>query len=78
MLDDGRRNPGQITLTASNAIVLDYDLDGNGTIGFGDLAMFSDYWLKNTPSICGWEFNENGTVDFFDFAEFGSVWEGGP
>jgi len=78
VLDYDVRNPGQITLTASSTIVLDYDLDGNGTIGAGDLAIFSENWLKNGPCICGGDFNDDGTVDFLDFAELGSVWEGGP
>jgi hypothetical protein len=76
VLDDGRRNPGQITLTA-DTLVTGYDLDGNGTIGLGDLLMFSDNWLKSTPCICGGDFDGNDFVDIYDFAELGSVWEGG-
>jgi subtilisin family serine protease len=51
-----------------------YDLDCDGSIGFGDLAVMAGNWLLNGPEIPG-DFNADETLDFLDFAEFGIAWE---
>jgi hypothetical protein len=52
-----------------------YDLNCDGSIGFGDLAVMAGNWLLNGPEISG-DFNVDEKVDFLDFAEFGLAWEG--
>jgi unsaturated chondroitin disaccharide hydrolase len=50
-----------------------YDLDCDGTIGYGDIAVISDNWLDdNAGNIC--DFNGDAIVNFKDFAEFANVW----
>jgi hypothetical protein len=50
-----------------------YDLDCNGSIGYGDVYVISINWLANTAgNIC--DFNGDSIVDFLDFAEFANVW----
>jgi subtilisin family serine protease len=51
-----------------------YDLDCDGSIGFGDLAVMVGNWLLTGQEIPG-DFNVDKTVDFLDFAEFGIIWE---
>jgi len=58
--------PGQ-DYTAGN----NYDLDGDGSIGWGDVAVFCGNWLTNGPEG---DFNMDGSVNMEDFAEFGLVW----
>jgi hypothetical protein len=55
--------------TASNI----YDLDCDGSIGYGDVDVISENWLNNTPGkIC--DFNADINVNFNDFAEFANIW----
>jgi hypothetical protein len=50
-----------------------YDVDCDGTIGYGDLHVISINWLDDTAeNICN--FNGDSIVDFKDFAEFANVW----
>ncbi|MBN2018737.1 MAG: hypothetical protein JW749_00770 [Sedimentisphaerales bacterium] len=48
-----------------------YDLDCDGSIGFGDVDVIADNWLLAGPEG---DFTADGTVNFLDFAEFGIVW----
>ena len=50
-----------------------YDLDDDGFIGWGDIAVMYENWLETDPNIEG-DFNSDGIVDFLDFAEFGLAW----
>jgi subtilisin family serine protease len=50
-----------------------YDLDCDGSIGLGDVAVMANNWLVTGVGIPG-DFNVDGDVDFIDFAEFGIVW----
>jgi hypothetical protein len=49
-----------------------YDLDCNGSIGFGDVAIISENWLSNNHDG---DFNNDGIVNFLDFADFATVWQ---
>jgi lysophospholipase L1-like esterase len=50
-----------------------YDLNCDGIISYGDLAIICDNWLDDTVgNIC--DFNGDAIVDFFDFAELANVW----
>ena len=49
-----------------------YDLDCDGTIGIGDLALMADNWLMTGPGIPG-DFNADEIVNFLDFAEFAII-----
>ena len=50
-----------------------YDLDCDGSIGFGDVGVISDNWLDDSGSnIC--DFDIDGDVDWLDFAIFADVW----
>jgi hypothetical protein len=49
-----------------------YDLDCDGSIGWGDFDIIADYWLLAGPQG---DFVVDGIVDFIDFAEFGLVWQ---
>jgi subtilisin family serine protease len=51
-----------------------YDLDCDGSIGLGDVAVIADNWLLQGPEIPG-DFNADGIVNFLDFAEFGNIWQ---
>jgi unsaturated chondroitin disaccharide hydrolase len=52
-----------------------YDLDGDGSIGFGDVKIIGGNWLKTGDDIPGDFYNdETNTVNFLDFAEFAQVW----
>jgi len=52
-----------------------YDLDCNGSIGFGDVAIISENWLDTGPDVPGdLHKDEDDIVNFLDFAEFGLVW----
>jgi lysophospholipase L1-like esterase len=47
-----------------------YDLDCDGRIGWGDVAVMAYNWLENGPA----DFDHSGSVDFQDLAEFGWIW----
>ncbi len=50
-----------------------YDLDCDGTIGYGDVYMISINWLDDTVgNIC--DLNADAIVNFKDYAEFADVW----
>jgi hypothetical protein len=51
-----------------------YDLDCDGVIGLGDLAVLAGDWLMTGPGIAA-DFNADGFVDFIDFAYFSAVWQ---
>ncbi len=50
-----------------------YDLDCDGSIDLGDVAVLCDSWLITGSPIPG-DFDADGTVDFVNYAVFGSVW----
>jgi len=50
-----------------------YNLNGDGFIGWGDIAVICEYWLKTEPDSEG-DFNDDGVVDILDFAEFALFW----
>jgi hypothetical protein len=55
-----------------------YDLDCNGSIGFGDIRIISENWL-NGPYLPGDFYkDEDDIVNFLDFAEFAKHWLEGP
>jgi lysophospholipase L1-like esterase len=52
-----------------------YDLDCDGTIGYGDVAVISENWLQTEEGIPGDFYkDETNTVNFLDFADFANVW----
>jgi unsaturated chondroitin disaccharide hydrolase len=52
-----------------------YDLDGDGSIGFGDVKIIGENWLKIGEDIPGDFYKDKtNTVNFLDFAEFAQVW----
>jgi len=51
-----------------------YDLDCDGSIGWGDVAVIADNWLSQGVGIPG-DFDADEMVNFLDFAEFGNVWQ---
>jgi subtilisin family serine protease len=55
-----------------------YDLDCDGTIGYGDLAVIAENWLKTPANINEGDLNNDNIVDFLDFAEFAKHWLEGP
>ena len=61
--------------TFGNIIItgLDYDLNGDGSVGFGDLKVMCDHWLDTGQNVFG-DFNHDDTVDFADFAKFAGHW----
>jgi lysophospholipase L1-like esterase len=50
-----------------------YDLDDNGSIGWGDVGVICDNWLNLGPNIPG-DIYKDDIVNFLDFAEFAKVW----
>lgn len=51
-----------------------YDLDCDGTIGYGDLAVIAENWLKTPANINEGDLNNDNIVNFLDFAEFAKHW----
>jgi hypothetical protein len=51
-----------------------YDLDCDGFIGFGDVAVISENWLSNNVDVNDGDFNNDDIVNFLDFADFATVW----
>ena len=52
-----------------------YDLDCNGSIGLGDLAILCNHWLETGPDVPGDFYkDEDDIVNFLDFAVFANVW----
>jgi hypothetical protein len=50
-----------------------YDLDCNGSIGYGDIAVMCDNWLaESAGNSC--DLNNDGNVNFGDYAAFANVW----
>ena len=47
-----------------------YDIDCDGSIGWGDVGVMAGNWLKTGAG----DIDEDGDVDFYDFAEFAVVW----
>jgi hypothetical protein len=56
-----------------------YDLDCDGSVSFGDLAMVLQNWLAAGPDVTG-NFNHDAVLDFFDVALLSQHWlqEAGP
>ncbi|MGA1979112.1 MAG: glycoside hydrolase family 9 protein [Sedimentisphaerales bacterium] len=54
-----------------------YDLDCDGAIGLGDLAVLADNWLMTGPGIPG-DFFADEIVNFLDFAKFAIVYANNP
>ena len=50
-----------------------YDLDGDGSIDYGDIAIMSENWVMTGQDIPG-DFDKNGIVDFYDFAKLALTW----
>jgi hypothetical protein len=52
-----------------------YDLDCDGSIGYGDIAVISDNWLETGEDIPGDFYkDDDDIVNFLDFADFANVW----
>jgi hypothetical protein len=52
-----------------------YDLDCNGSIGYGDVKVMSENWLMTGTDVPGDLYKDsNHIVNFKDFAEFALVW----
>ena len=53
-----------------------YDLDCDGTIGYGDVAVISENWLTlGGPDVPSDFYKDNDNiVNFLDFADFANVW----
>ena len=52
-----------------------YDLDIDGLIGWGDVAVIRENWLVTGPNVPGdFHKDEDDIVNFLDFAEFGLAW----
>jgi M6 family metalloprotease-like protein len=51
-----------------------YDLDCDCTIGYGDLAVIAENWLKTPANINEGDLNNDNIVNFLDFAEFAKHW----
>jgi len=52
-----------------------YDLDCDGSIGFGDVGVISNNWLVTGENIPGDIYkDENNIVNFLDFSMFAEVW----
>jgi subtilisin family serine protease len=74
--------PGSIAYTnvISNQMNQDYlavsiyDLDGNGSVGTGDLIVMSQNWLKTPANVNEGNFNNDAIVDLLDFAMFAQHW----
>ena len=50
-----------------------YDLDCDGSIGYGDIGVMADNWLDSTVgNIC--DFDDDTNVNFIDYAEFANIW----
>ncbi|MCA9247078.1 MAG: beta-propeller domain-containing protein [Planctomycetales bacterium] len=63
--------------TETSAMAM-YDLDGDGIVGFGDLALFSGQFLRRAPGGEGGmtaDFDGSGGVDFGDLSLFGGVFQ---
>ena len=59
------------TILANNI----YDLDNNGSIGFGDVEIMLDDWLVTDINLPGDFYkDDDNTVNFRDFADFANVW----
>jgi hypothetical protein len=53
-----------------------YDLDCDGSVGFGDVAIIGENWLLVGPDVPGDIYkDEDNTVNFLDFADFADVWQ---
>ncbi len=51
-----------------------YDLDCDGSIGFGDLGIISENWLDGPDLPGDFYKDEDDIVNFLDFADFANVW----
>jgi len=52
------------------------DLDCDGSIGYGDVAIIHENWLQTGPNVAGdIHKDEANTVDSLDFADFADVWQ---
>jgi lysophospholipase L1-like esterase len=52
-----------------------YDLDTDGLIGWGDIAVMGENWLVTDPDVPGdIHKDENNIVNFLDFADFADMW----
>jgi hypothetical protein len=51
-----------------------YDLDCDGFINWGDVAVISENWLSNDVDVNDGDFNDDDIVNFLDFANFTLVW----
>jgi lysophospholipase L1-like esterase len=49
-----------------------YDIDCDGSIGWGDVASMAEKWIKPEPGAA--DIDHDGDVDFHDFAEFALIW----
>ncbi|MCK4628671.1 MAG: hypothetical protein KAT56_06680 [Sedimentisphaerales bacterium] len=53
-----------------------YDLDCDGSIGFGDLAVMCKNWLETGPDVPGDFYkDDDDIVNLLDFAEFALIWQ---
>jgi len=52
-----------------------YDLDCDGSIGFGDVAIICENWLDGPDLPGDFYKDEDDIINFLDFADFANVWE---
>jgi hypothetical protein len=52
-----------------------YDLDCDGSIGYGDVSVISEHWLETGSNVPGDIYkDEDNIVNFRDFSDFADVW----
>ncbi len=76
IFEPNHRNYTNVTGNQSNQDYISYsiyDLDRNGSIDLGDIAVLSSYWLETATGRSG-DFNNAEIVNLFDLAGFGAVW----
>jgi hypothetical protein len=53
-----------------------YDLDCDGSIGWGDVAVIGENWLVSGPNVPGdIHKDDDNIVNFLDFADFATAWQ---
>jgi len=63
---------GIIELSIESPVCI-YDLDGNGSLDYGDIIILTENWLSETmPNNC--DLNGDMRVDFADYTQFINFW----
>jgi hypothetical protein len=71
LVPDPNNTTQQFTIVTNLAPNI-YDLNGDGSIDWGDVAVLAENWLVPNPEQG--DFNGDGIVNFLDFAEFATAW----